>query len=88
MRVSLSRSVIGPAGQPCGGSRLPNIYATCADGLRSLRHADYLIGAGCAARTLRRSFIRAGCTAATGEGQGHPVLERARPAMAPGGGGR
>ena len=51
------------------------------------RHADYLIGAGCAARTLRRSFIRAGCTAATGEGQGRPVLERTRSAMAPGGGG-
>src|SRR5580692_2775521 len=29
----------------------------------------------------------AGCTAATGEGQGHPVLERTRSAMAPGGGG-
>jgi hypothetical protein len=29
----------------------------------------------------------AGCTAATGEGQGHQVLERTRAAMAPGGGG-
>lgn len=43
---------------------------------------NVLIGAGCAARTLRRSFIRAGCTAATGEGQGHPALERTRSAMA------